>query len=197
LRKDLALMADLLPVGSRVLDLGCGNGDLLEYAFGSRSCTGIGVEIEPEAVLEAIRRGIPVIELDIDQELDQFGENSYDVVVLSRTIQTIRRPQEVLRGMSRIGRRLMVSIPNFGWWGHRLRLLRGRMPMSRELPYKWYNTPNLRFTTLSDIEDLFAECGMAVEQRIALSMRGDPLRLPPRWANLFAGASVYVLRSAD
>jgi methionine biosynthesis protein MetW len=190
-------VADLLPSGSRVLDLGCGNGDLLEYAFKSRSCTGIGVEIEPDSVLEAIRRGIPVIELDIDRELNQFADDSYDVVVLSRTIQTIRRPQEVLKGMSRIGRRLMVSIPNFGWWGHRLRLLRGRMPMSPELPYKWYNTPNLRFTTLNDIEDLFAECGLVIEQRTTLTIRGNLLRLPARFANLFAGASVYVLHSAD
>ncbi|MGB7962181.1 MAG: methionine biosynthesis protein MetW [Propionicimonas sp.] len=194
LRKDLALVASLIPSGSRVLDLGCGSGQLLFHLMTQQSCRGTGVEIDPDSVLAAIRLGVPVIELDLDHQLDDFADDSYDVVVLSRTIQTIRRPQEVLRHMGRIGKRLIVSVPNFGWYGHRLRLLRGRMPMSRELPYEWYNTPNLRHTTLVDLQLLFDELGFTVEQRITLTPRGDPLRASERLANLMAGAAVYVLR---
>ncbi|MFZ1385676.1 MAG: methionine biosynthesis protein MetW [Propionicimonas sp.] len=194
LRKDLALVASLIPAGSRVLDLGCASGQLLSHLMNEQGCRGTGVEIDPTSVLAAIRLGIPVIELDLDLQLDDFADDSYDVVVLSRTIQTIRRPQEVLRQMGRIGRRLIVSVPNFGWYGHRLRLLRGRMPMSRELPYEWYNTPNLRHTTLVDLQLLFDELGFTVEQRITLTPAGDPLQAGDRLANLMAGAAVYVLR---
>mgnify|MGYP002682424003 CR=1 FL=1 len=154
LRKDLALVASLIPAGSRVLDLGCASGQLLSHLMNEQGCRGTGVEIDSTSVLAAIRLGIPVIELDLDLQLDDFADDSYDVVVLSRTIQTIRRPQEVLRQMGRIGRRLIVSVPNFGWYGHRLRLLRGRMPMSRELPYEWYNTPNIHLFTLKDFLEL-------------------------------------------
>jgi methionine biosynthesis protein MetW len=193
LRPDLALVADLIPDGSRVLDLGCGGGALLHHLCLERGCTGIGVEIDAGAVLEAIRAGVSVIELDIDRQLDAFATRSFDVVVLSRTLQTIRRPEEVLQEISRIGDRLIVSVPNFGWWGHRLRLVGGRMPMSKELPYAWYNTPNLRFTTLADLEDLFAGLDLTVERRITLTVKGEPLKVADRAANLMAGAAVYVL----
>jgi len=194
LRSDLALVAGLIDDGSRVLDLGCDTGDLLDYLIRERGCRGTGVEIAPDAVVAAIRRGVPVIELDIDRQLDEFASHSYDVVVLSRTIQTITRPEAVLREMGRIGHRLIVSVPNFGWWGHRLRLLRGRMPMSKELPYAWYDTPNLRFTTLSDLQLLFDTVGLVVERRIPTTIHGDPLRVWDVAANALAGAGLYVLR---
>ncbi|MBK8460469.1 MAG: methionine biosynthesis protein MetW [Micropruina sp.] len=193
LRPDLALVAELIPTGSRVLDLGCGGGALLHHLAEESGCSGIGVEIDPDAVLEALRVGVSVIELDIDRQLDAFAPRSFDVVVLSRTLQTIRRPEEVLQEMSRIGDLLIVSVPNFGWWGHRLRLLTGRMPMSKELPYAWYNTPNLRFTTLADLEDLFASLDLTVQRRITLTVKGAPLTVIDRAANLMAGAAVYVL----
>lgn len=196
LRADLAIVAEQIPSGSRVLDLGCGSGSLLSHLAQEKGCRGTGVEIDADQILAAIRLGVPVLELDVDRHLDNFSDNSYDVVVLSRTIQTIRRPKEVLAQMARIGQRLVVSVPNFGWYGHRLRLLAGRMPMSRELPYKWYDTPNLRFTTLVDLQLLFAELGFTVERRISLDDESRPLRLPERWANLFAAAVVYVLRPA-
>lgn len=197
LRADLALVAGLVPARSRVLDLGCGSGTLLAHLMAERGCRGTGVEIDPDSVLAAIGRGVPVIELDIDRQLSDFADHSYDVVVLSRTIQTIHRPQEVLQHMGRIGRRLIVSVPNFGWWGHRLRLLGGRMPMSRELPYAWYNTPNLRHTTLVDLQSLFDHLGFTVEQRITLTPKGDRLKASDRFANLLAGAAVYALRPQD
>ncbi len=132
------------------------------------------MEIDPESVVEAIRLGVPVIELDIDAELDDFADHSYDVVVLSRTVQTLHRPYEVLQHMGRIADRLIVSVPNFGYWRHRLRLLRGRMPMSRELPHAWYDTPNLRHTTLVELEELFARLGLT--DRAA--DRAEPCRRP-------------------
>lgn len=195
LRPDLALVAELVPSGSRVLDLGCGSGDLLAHLIRHDGCRGTGVEIDPDQVLAAIRLGVPVIELDLDTDLDAFADGSYDVVVLSRTVQTLHRPADVLRHMGRIAGRLVVSVPNFGYWPHRLRLLTGRMPVSRDLPYAWYESPNLRFTTLVEMEELFAQEGLTVERRIPLSPSGRPLRAGERFANLVAGAAVYVLRA--
>ena len=192
LRPDLALVAGLIPAGSRVLDLGCGSGELLAALIASTGCRGTGVEIDPDSVLAAITAGVPVIELDLDSELQEFADHSYDVVVLSRTVQTLHRPVEVLNHMGRIGERLIVSVPNFGYWRHRLRLLRGRMPMSREIPHAWYDTPNLRHTTLVELEQLFASLGLTVEQRVVLSPAGVPLRSGDRLYNLVGGSAVYV-----
>ena len=195
LRPDLQLVAGLIPDGSRVLDLGCGSGSLLAHLMAEANCRGTGVEIDPESVLAAISLGVPVIELDIDSELDDFADCSYDVVVLSRTIQTIHRPLEVLQHMGRIADRLIVSVPNFGWWRHRLRLLRGRMPKSGDLPFEWFDTPNLRFTTLTELEELFDRLGLTIEERITLNSAGVPLKMADRVANLAAGAAVYTLRA--
>jgi methionine biosynthesis protein MetW len=194
LRPDLALVAGLIPRNSRVLDLGCGSGELLADLIAEADCRGTGVEIDPPSVLAAIAAGVPVIELDLDSELDDFADHSYDVVVLSRTVQTLHRPVEVLKHMGRIGDRLIVSVPNFGYWKHRLRLLRGRMPMSREIPHAWYDTPNLRHTTLVELEELFDGLGLEVEQRIVLSPAGVPLRTGDRFYNVVGGSAVYVLR---
>lgn len=195
LRPDLALVAGLIPQGSRVLDLGCSSGELLASLMADAGCRGTGVEIDPDAVLAAISAGVPVIELDLDSELDDFADHSYDVVVLSRTVQTLHRPVEVLQHMGRIGERLIVSVPNFGYWRHRLRLLRGRMPMSREIPHAWYDTPNLRHTTLVELEQLFDRLGLTVEQRIVLSPAGVPLRTGDRLYNIIGGSAVYVLHA--
>lgn len=193
LRPDLNLIAHLVPGSTRVLDLGCADGTLLHHLISDHDCTGTGVEIDPDKVLTAIMAGIPVMELDLDADLGLFATGSFDTVVLSRTIQTIRQPEHVLREMARIGKRLIVSVPNFGLLQHRLMLLGGHMPISRELPYSWYDTPNLRFTTLVDLEDLFAKLGLAIDQRINLSLTGEPLGKGFRAANLRAGAAVYVL----
>jgi methionine biosynthesis protein MetW len=195
LRPELTLLADLIPDSARVLDLGCGSGALLEHLATDKDCRGTGVEIDAEAIIEAIGRGVPVVALDLDTELDHFADHSYDVVVLSRTIQTLRRPAEVLRQMARIGDQLIVSVPNFGLLRNRLRLLRGRMPMSRDLPYSWYDSPNLRFTTLVDLEELFTAVDLRVERRIVLAPSGRPARSGQALANLFGAAAVYVLRA--
>lgn len=194
LRADLALVAAQIPDNSRVLDVGCGSGSLLGHLFAEHHCTGTGIEIDPDKVLRAIRRGIPVIELDVDREMGDFDDKSYDVCVLSRTIQTIQRPEWVLQNMGRIADQLIVSVPNFGWWRHRLRLLRGRMPMSKELPYSWYDTPNLRQTTLVDLELLFDTLGFTVVKRFPFTESGRRLHMQGSRANLTAGAAVYVLQ---
>ena len=157
-RADLRLIASLIPECSRVLDLGCGNGELLRLLEG-RGCHGTGVEIEPELFLAALRHGVNVIDLDINSQLDQFADGAYDVVVLSRTLQNLRLPAEVLREMTRIASHGIVSMPNFVHWRNRLRLLTGRMPVTKDLPYSWYDSPNLHFTSLKDLAPLFTGLG--------------------------------------
>ena len=178
LRPDLQLVSELVPRGARVLDLGCGSGELLDVISRERGCTGTGVEKDPDEVLRAIWRGVPVIELDLDSQLGEFADDSYDVVVLSRTLQAVLHPQHVLEEMARIAPRLVVSMPNFGLWRHRLRLLTGHMPRSRDLPFTWYDTPNLHHATLVDLEDFFADSGLQVEQKIALDERGRRIVVP-------------------
>ncbi|MDO4784784.1 MAG: methionine biosynthesis protein MetW [Propionibacteriaceae bacterium] len=195
LRADLALLASLIPPGSRVLDLGCGDGALLSHLMAKRGCSGTGVERDPGSVLAAIRAGVPVIELDLDSQLDEFADRSYDVVILSRTLQVVRKPGDLLPQLARIGDLAMVSMPNFGYWRNRLRLLRGRMPMSRDLPYAWHDTPNLHFSTLADLEPLFAQAGLLVERRLPLTERGRPRSLGRVRPNLLAASALYVLRS--
>lgn len=195
LRADLAIVADQVPAGSHVLDLGCGPGTLLQYLHDERGCRGTGVEIDPDAVLQAIRSGVPVLELDVDAALAEIADDSFDVCVLSRTIQTILHPEHVLTEMGRVASSLIVSVPNFGWWGHRLRLAGGHMPMSKELPYHWYDTPNLRHTTLVDLENLFDSLGYEVVRRYTFTEDGRRLFIPDALANLAAGAAVYVLRA--
>lgn len=193
MRADLDVVAGLVPTGSRVLDLGCGRGDLLSHLARERGCSGTGVEIEEESILAAIRAGVSVIELDVDTELGELADDSYDVVVLSQTLQALRRPAVVLGEIRRIGARCVVSVPNFGLWRHRASLaLRGRMPVSRELPYPWFETPNIHLSTLADLEDLFDALGLKVEQRLLLDEQGALLH-GQRLANLRAGAAVYLL----
>ena len=192
-RADLRLIARLIPERSRVLDLGCGDGELLRL-LEQRGCHGTGVEIEPVPFLAAVRHGVNVIDLDINSQLGQFEDGSYDVVVLSRTLQNLRQPAEVLREMARIAGRGVVSMPNFVHWRNRLRLLTGRMPVTKDLPYSWYDSPNLHFTSLKDLSPLFARLGLEVERCIPLNESGRPLRTGEWGANLLASSAVYLLQ---
>ena len=193
-RADLRLIASLIPECSRVLDLGCGNGELLRLLEG-RGCHGTGVEIEPELFLAALRHGVNVIDLDINSQLDQFADGAYDVVVLSRTLQNLRQPAEVLREMTRIASHGIVSMPNFVHWRNRLRLLTGRMPVTKDLPYSWYDSPNLHFTSLKDLAPLYTGLGLEVERCIPIDDSGRPLRTGEWGANLFASSAVYLLQA--
>lgn len=196
LRGDLRLIADLIPEGSRVLDLGCGDGELLRTLTTAKGCSGTGVEIEGEEFVAALRSGVNVIHLDLDSQLDEFTDDSYDFVVLSRTLQNVAKPREVLQQIGRIALHSVVSMPNFALWRNRLRLLRGRMPMSEDLPFEWYDTPNLHYTTLPELEDLFDELDLKIDRRIPLDVKGAPLRLPGALSNLAAGSAVYLLHAA-
>ena len=153
-----------------------------------------GVEINPDSVLAAIRRGVPVLDRRVEDALVDIADDAYDTVVLSRTLQSMLAPEFVLAQMARVAERLIVSVPNFGYYPNRLRLLRGRMPVSKEIPYAWYDTPNLRFTTLADLEDLFSRLDLIVDRRFTYTQTGRRLRMYGSAANLLAGAAVYVLR---
>lgn len=165
LRPDLAEIAAWIAPGSRVLDLGCGDGALLDHLQRAKSCTGYGVEISDAQVLACAQRGVDVIQQNIEAGLDMFAGNRFDVVVLSMAIQATQHTERVLREMSQIGTEGIVSFPNFGHWSHAWSILRGRMPMSREMPYQWYDTPNLHLSTPQDFDDLLGKLGLSVTRR--------------------------------
>lgn len=189
------VVAGMIADGSSVLDLGCGSGDLLAELIERRGCRGQGVEVSPEAFHACVARGIPVVEADIDQGLPDFEDASFEVVVLSQTLQATHRPARVLREMMRVGRVGVVSFPNFGHWRPRVDLgLRGRMPQSRTLPYRWHETPNIHLCTLRDFEELAAAEGLRVARRALLGPDGRSAR--PRVArrpNLLAAGAAYLL----
>ncbi len=187
----------MVPTGSRVLDLGCGDGDLLEYLIRVRGCDGHGVEISLEGFHACIDRGVPVMQADIDDGLSDFDDDSFDVVVLSQTLQATRRPADVLREMIRIGRRGVVSFPNFGHWMVRFQLgVLGHMPVSKTLPYQWYDTPNIHFCTISDFERLAGAEDLRVLRKVPLNGGGNAARgMKARLPNVLALGAVYLLES--
>jgi methionine biosynthesis protein MetW len=198
MRPDLEVVAGLVQPGSRVLDLGCGDGQLLAHLARSLGCSGTGVDHDATTMTTAIRSGVAVIELDIDTQLAEFADDSYDLVVVSQTLQATRHPDRTLAQIGRIAGRGIVSVPNFGLWKHRAGLLvRGRMPVSAELPHPWYDTPNIHLATLADLEDLFTTGGFRVEARVLLDAHGRAAtgvraRGP---ANLLASGAVYLVSS--
>lgn len=187
LRPDHALIADWVPQGARVLDLGCGDGALLAQLQTAKGCRGYGVEIADDAVLACVRRGVNVIQQDIESGLGMFGAGLFDVVVLSMAIQVTHKTEHVLREMSAVGREGIVSFPNFGHWYHAWSILRGRMPVSKEMPYQWYDTPNLHLSTVPDFEDFLAKLGLRVSARAFLA-NGAPVSVLP---SLRATQAIY------
>lgn len=193
-RPDLELIAQLIPQDSRVLDLGCGNGELLRMLI-RKGCTGTGVEIEPAELVAALRSGVDVIDLDLNTQLGEFADDSYDVVILSRTLQNVQKPRDVLEQISRIAVHCVVSMPNFAHWSSRARLLAGHMPMSKDLPYPWYDTPNIHYTSLRDLEPLFRSLGLRIDRCIPLNQRGGAHPLGNMASNMFASSAVYLLHA--
>jgi methionine biosynthesis protein MetW len=175
LRDDLGLIARWIPQGSRVLDLGCGDGDLLAFLKAHKACEGYGVEIDDAQLLACMKRGVSVIQRNIEDGLELFGKKQFDVVVLSMAIQATKRTENVLREICEVGREAIVSFPNFGHWSHAWSILRGRMPVSREMPYQWYDTPNLHLSTPRDFEILAHRLGLVIVQKALLS-RGKEVR---------------------
>jgi len=182
-------LARLVPVGSRVLDLGCGDGAMLDHLQRTRGCTGYGIEIDDANVLACVQRGVNVIQLNLDEGLALFGDQSIDVVLQIDTLQHLRNAETMLRETARVGRIGIVAFPNFAHWPNRLSVLRGRMPVTRRLPYQWYDTPNIRVGTHADLALLAQRSGLHVLDSFGLQA-GRVLRLAP---NLLAGTSVYQL----
>ena len=195
LRPDLQLVAGLVPDGSSVLDLGCGDGALLDELIRNRSCTGWGVELSDDGFYGCLARGVPVVQGDIDRGLEDVEVDEVDIVIISETIQALRRPELALMEIRRVAQRGVVSLPNFGHWRLRLELaLRGRMPSSKELPNPWHSTPNIHLCTLSDFEALAGACGLRIVKRIELDERhGVASGLAKLRPNLFAAGAVYLL----
>jgi methionine biosynthesis protein MetW len=171
-----------------VLDLGCGDGALLRSLWQEREAPGYGVEIEDDAVLACVANDVNVLQLDLESGLAAFADQSFDSVILSETLQTIRHQEPLLREMLRVGREAIVSFPNFGHWQARLQIaLGGHMPVSRELPYAWYETPNVHHCTIRDFEDLCRRIGIRIRERLVLH-EGKPVTLLP---NLLGSLAVY------
>ena len=186
-RADLEVIASLVPAGSRVLDLGCGGGELLAYLQERRGCSGYGIEIADANVLACTQRGINVIQLNLEEGLALFADRSFDVVLQLETLQNLRNTEHMLRETARVGRTGIVSFPNFAHWPNRLRVLAGRMPVTKVLPYQWYDTPNIRVGTHADFEVLARKIGLQMLDSFGLQ-GGRVLR---RWPNLRAGVSVF------
>ena len=182
-------IAALVPKGSRVLDLGCGDGALLAHLQATRGCSGYGVEIDDANVLACVKRGVNVIQLNLDQGLAMFDDASFDVVLQIDTLQHLRNAEVMLRETVRVGRVGIVAFPNFAHWPNRLSVLMGRMPVTKRLPYQWYDTPNIRVGTHADLGILAQSNGLQVLDSFGLQ-NGQPVRLLP---NCLAGTSVYKL----
>jgi methionine biosynthesis protein MetW len=196
LRPDLAAIAALISPGARVLDVGCGEGDLLEYLAAAKQVDGRGVELQQPNVNACVQRGLSVVQGDADTDLADYPSQVFDVVILSQTIQATRSPRAVLAHLIRIGRRTIVSFPNFGHWRIRLSLLfEGRMPHTTALGYRWYETPNIHLCTIKDFIALARDSGAGIEQAIALSENGrtHPMRADAWGPNLFAEGAILML----
>ncbi|MDO4693014.1 MAG: methionine biosynthesis protein MetW [Eikenella sp.] len=170
LRDDLQLIYDWIPAGSRVLDLGCGSGELLAALVRQKNCRGYGVEIDTSGVLAAVARGVNVIQADLEKGLRDFKNHSFDVIVLSQTIQAMQNTENILHELTRVADQAIVSFPNFGYWRNRLQIaLGGHMPVSERMPYDWYDTPNIHWCTLHDFERLCAKNGIRILERAVMA----------------------------
>jgi methionine biosynthesis protein MetW len=186
-RRDFELIAELVPKGSRVLDLGCGNGELLAHLRDTRQCTGYGIEIADANVLACTQRGVNVIQLNLEDGLAIFEDQSFDVVLQLDTMQHLRHTERLLRETARVGRVGIISFPNFAHWPNRLRVATGRMPVTKALPYQWYDTPNIRVGTYADCEVLLRKDGFQVLDGFGIQ-DGRAVR---RFANLLASVAVF------
>ncbi|MGB3275815.1 MAG: methionine biosynthesis protein MetW [Castellaniella sp.] len=171
LRIDLLRIAEWIEPGSRVLDLGCSDGRLLDYLQRTRQVRGAGVELDDERVIAAVRRGVRVIQQNLEEGLALFDDKQFDTVVLSQTLQSMHHTEHILREMARVAHYGIVSFPNFGYWPHGWSILRGRMPVNDQMPYQWYDTPNIHLCTLRDFQALAAQLGLRITHMA--TFRGD------------------------
>jgi methionine biosynthesis protein MetW len=189
-RHDFEAIAQWIRQGAHVLDLGCGDGSLLRFLRETRATSGYGIEIDDAKIVASVRNGVNVIQSNLETGLSGFETRSFDYVILSLTLQAVHRTEPLVREMLRVGREAIVSFPNFGFWAHRLQLFAGRMPVSRDLPYQWYNTPNVHLFTIRDFETFCATHDTRILERIVMNGRGEPTKLLP---NLLGALAVYRL----
>ncbi len=186
-RPDFAAIAAWIPSGASVLDLGCGDGSLLRYLREARAVRGYGVEISDLDIVSCIANGVNVIQNDLESGLADFESDAFDFVILSQTLQATRHTEALIKEMLRVGRQGIVSFPNFGYWNNRLDVLLGKMPVSRDLPYQWYDTPNVHLCTLNDFEDFCRKYCVSITQRSVITGGREVSFLP----NLFGSTAVY------
>lgn len=200
IRSDLRLIAEMVAPGSRVLDIGCGDGELLAYLARARQVDGRGMELSQSGVNACVSHGLSVIQGDADGDLDDYPSDAFDYAVLSQTLQATRNPRLVIGNLVRIGRRAIVSFPNFGYWRIRANLLlNGRMPLTPLLNQAWYDTPNIHLCTIKDFVALCRDLGITIERSLTLDRAGRPFALDPigGLANLLAEQGLFLLRRRE
>ena len=192
-RQDFAIIADWVKLGSKVLDLGCGDGSLLYFLQGSLEVRGYGVEKDDANWLACMGTGINVIQMDLEAGLSGFEAQSFDTVILSQTLQAMHHTEGIVQEMLRVGHEAIVTFPNFGYWRHRMQVVAGQMPVSENLPYQWYDTPNVHLCTINDFEQFCAEHNIRIEERRVLT-DGEPISVMP---NLMGSLAMYRLQRGD
>ncbi|QDC98170.1 methionine biosynthesis protein MetW [Candidatus Methylopumilus universalis] len=190
-RQDFAAIANWIPFGAKVLDLGCEDGSLLKFLEGSLEVKGYGIEKDDAHWLNTLKQGLNVIQMDLESGLSGFESQSFDVVVLSQTLQAMRNTEKIVHEMLRVGKEAIVTFPNFGYWRHRIQLIQGQMPVSKSLPYEWYNTPNIHLCTIKDFDDFCAKNKIGIKERLILT-HGKPIHAMP---NLMGALAMYRLVS--
>ena len=196
IRKDWRLIESLINPHSRILDIGCGEGELIEQLENNIYAKTHGIEINPDLTRKAIAKGFSVVQGNAEKDLSQYANQSFDYVILSQTLQAMVRPKEVLLELLRIGSKAIVSFPNFGHWKIRLQLLlTGKMPVTESLPYAWYDTPNIHFFTIQDFQNLCVDLNIVIEKSIGLSTKGKQFDIPLgiSGANLFTHEAIFLL----
>jgi methionine biosynthesis protein MetW len=192
LRPDMEIIASWVKPEKQVLDLGCGRGDLLEHLMRTKKITGYGLEIEAQAITECITKGINVIEQDLDKGLSNFKDNSVDTIIMTQALQAVKRPDELLDEMLRIGKDAIITFPNFGHWSCRFYLMfKGRMPMSKTLPYGWYDTPNIHMCTFTDFEALCHQKGIRILNRTVVNDQHEASLASRVWPNMMGRIAIY------